>query len=826
MKIVPPPEQLGSFYLGAEYDPQARKIGSRLLHYDSRDLTTHAVCVGMTGSGKTGLCIGLLEEAAIDQVPAILIDPKGDMTNLLLQFEGLAPEDFSPWINADDASRKGLSAAEYAQSTAEKWEKGLAQWGQGKERLQLLRQSVDYTIYTPGSDAGIPINLLGSFAAPKVDFDSEAEQLRERIQGTVAALLGMIDSKADPVRSREGILLANLFEHHWRRGEDLDLTKLILGIQKPPMKQLGVFDVDTFFPEKDRFQLAMDFNSLMASPQFQYWLQGDPLDIDKIYFKADGQPRHSIFYIAHLSDGERMFFVTLLLNSLISWMRRQSGTTSLRSLLYFDEIFGYFPPGAEPPSKRPLLTLLKQARAFGVGTVLVTQNPVDIDYKGLSNAGTWFIGKLQTERDQMRVLDGLEGAVAAAGSSQAPDFGKLIASLSSRVFLMHNVHESEPRLFHTRWAMSYLRGPLTRPQVRTLMREKKQGLVKAAAKASAPSPVTAPTTSTRPPQSVPPSLNPGIEQRFFGIRQAQSYAQRTLGDQGLHLVYEAGTLGSAKVCFVDTKRGIDTHRNIALLAPPPNDLGRTDWEQHRSIENWQNDLLTQVDQAGVPVQFGAVPDSLDTTKEFTKVKKEFSAWLYQSQRFEILEHEDLKLYQGAGESNEAFLMRVRQAAREERDAEVDKLQERFEPKLDRIHDRIRKEERDLEAAKDEVQSRKTAEWVGVAETLFSVFAGRRRSFSGITSKRQMSRKAAQKVEASEEDLVDLEEDLTNLQRELEDKIAEVNQKWESVTQGVAVRAIKPRKVDIIVETVLLAWYPYWVNEGGQRLSAYQASDAE
>ena len=420
--LTPPPEKIGSFYLGAEYDIQKKEILDAPLNYDARDLCTHAVCVGMTGSGKTGLCIGLLEEAAIDKVPALIIDPKGDMTNLLLQFEDMKAEDFLPWINPDDAKRKSKSLEEYAKGTAEMWSKGIATWGQGPERIRALKESIEYTIFTPGSTAGIPINILGSFSAPQNGFEEDPESLRDRIEGIVSALLGMIGSSEDPVRSREGVLLLNIFEHFWRNGEDLDLEKLIVHIQNPPFSKLGAFPVDSFYPEKDRFQLAMSFNSLIASPQFQNWLEGTPLDIDQLYFTPEGKPRHSIICIAHLSDSERMFFVTLLLNSLIGWMRQQSGTTSLRSLLYFDEIFGYFPPTANPPSKKPLLTILKQARAFGVGAVLVTQNPVDIDYKGLSNAGTWFIGKLQTERDKMRLLQALEGAISNNGDNPKTDF--------------------------------------------------------------------------------------------------------------------------------------------------------------------------------------------------------------------------------------------------------------------------------------------------------------------------------------------------------------------------------------------------------------------
>ena len=473
MPFPAPPEQLGSFFLGAEYDLQAGARRDAPISFDARNLVTHAVCVGMTGSGKTGLCIGLLEEAALDKVPAILIDPKGDITNLLLQFPELKPADFQPWINEDDARRKGKSVEEFAQSTSEQWRNGLADWGIAPERMAVLNNTVSYTIFTPGSEMGTPINILGSLAAPKLDWTTEAEAIRERISGTVAALLGLADINADPVRSREGILLANIFEFYWQQGEDLDLAKLITAIQKPPVRQLGVFDVDTFFPEKDRFQLAMAFNTLVASPRFQTWLQGEPLDVDRLFFDGEGKPRHSVIYIAHLSDSERMFIVTLILENVLTWMRRQSGTTSLRALLYFDEVFGYFPPTAEPPSKRPLLTLLKQARAFGLGVVLVTQNPVDIDYKGLTNAGTWFIGKLQAERDKERVLSGLKGALAEAGQESSTDYDKLITKLGNRVFLLHSVYDKAPVVFTTRWAMSYLRGPLTLPQVRTLMAPRK-----------------------------------------------------------------------------------------------------------------------------------------------------------------------------------------------------------------------------------------------------------------------------------------------------------------------------------------------------------------
>ncbi|MEL6986988.1 MAG: DUF87 domain-containing protein, partial [Bacteroidota bacterium] len=620
-------EILGSFYLGAEYDLKEGAIGKELIHYDSRDLCTHAVCVGMTGSGKTGLCIGLLEEAAMDKVPAIIIDPKGDMTNLLLQFQDLDPTEFQKWTDPDEAARKGLSPEEHAQKKAKLWEDGLKNWGQGKERIKLLNETVHYAIYTPGSDSGIPINILGSFKAPKVDFDEEAEMINERIQGTVAALLGMIENKEDPSRSREGILLSTLFDHYWRKGEDLDLTTIIRGIQKPPFKELGVFDVDTFFPEKDRFDLAMQFNALVASPAFRYWLQGEPLDIDSIYFTPDGKPKHSIFYIAHLSDSERMFFVTLLLNSLITWMRRQSGTSSLRSLLYFDEIFGYFPPTAQPPSKKPMLTILKQARAFGLGAVLVTQNPVDIDYKGLSNAGTWFIGKLQTERDKLRVLDGLKGAIAEAGNASDIDFSSVISGLKSRVFLLHNVHESEPQIYHTRWAMSYLRGPMTRPQVKELMAERKEEVVSTGGPFGGS--VHAPKEAALPIAAVPPSVDPKIEQKYFAVWKSASEASTELGsNQELEIIYEPVALSTGKVRFYDAKSEIDEIEPVSIITSAPDDFGRVDFENAMDIIDAQRSLLGEPDHPeGVKVQYESVPDTMNTVKELNKVEDEFSNWL-------------------------------------------------------------------------------------------------------------------------------------------------------------------------------------------------------
>ncbi|MCJ7724298.1 MAG: type IV secretory system conjugative DNA transfer family protein, partial [Anaerolineales bacterium] len=377
-------EKLGVFYLGRVYDIEEKKTKDELLLYDSKDLVTHAVCVGMTGSGKTGLCLSLIEEAAIDGVPAILIDPKGDLANRLLSFPMLGGQDFLPWINLDDARQRGMSPVDYANKQADNWKKGLADWGQDGTRIQRLRDAADFMIYTPGSNAGFPISILHSFATPESAILADSDLLRERISTTVSSLLGLIGIEADPIQSREHILLSTIMDSAWAQGMNLDIASLIQHVQTPPISKIGVLDLESFYPSKERFNLVMALNSLLASPGFKPWMQGIPLDIGQILYTPGGKPRIAIFSIAHLSDPERMFFVSLLMNQVQGWMRTQSGTTSLRAIVYMDEIFGYLPPVANPPSKLPMLSMLKQARAFGVAIVLATQNPVDLDYKALA----------------------------------------------------------------------------------------------------------------------------------------------------------------------------------------------------------------------------------------------------------------------------------------------------------------------------------------------------------------------------------------------------------------------------------------------------------
>ena len=570
-------EKLGAFYLGREYDLQQKQRSDNPLLYDSKDLVTHGVCVGMTGSGKTGLCIGLLEEAAIDGIPAIIVDPKGDLSNLLLTFPDLAPQDFLPWINADDARKKGVSPEDFAGQQANLWKNGLAEWGQDNARIKRLKEAADYTVYTPGSNAGLPISIVKSYAAPEKVILEDSDLLSERINTTVTSLLNLMGIEADPLQSREHILLSNILDSAWHKGQDLDLAGFIHAIQSPPMTKIGVFDLDSFFPSKDRFALAMKLNNLLAAPGFSTWLEGEPLDIDRMFYTSQGKPRVSIFSIAHLNDAERMFFVSLLLTQVLGWMRTQSGTTSLRSLFYMDEIFGYFPPVANPPSKAPLLTLLKQARAYGLGVLLATQNPVDLDYKGLSNTGTWFIGRLQTDRDKQRVLDGLEGASISGGKFDRKRMEQILAGLGKRKFLMNNVHENEPVIFETRWVMSYLRGPLTRNQIKQLMDGKK-----------ASQPATAETVRdvSKAPRHEPaesrPALPPEIPQHFYPVRKSQPI--------GASLSYEPMLLSIGKVYYSDKKAGIRTEKPISLLA---------DFSDHPSVINWDEAQVVSLSEGDV-----------------------------------------------------------------------------------------------------------------------------------------------------------------------------------------------------------------------------------
>lgn len=798
-------EKLGVFYLGRDYNLDQKQRTENLLLYDSKDLVTHAVCVGMTGSGKTGLCIGLLEEAAIDGIPAIIVDPKGDLANLLLTFPELKPQDFLPWVNADDARKKGLSLEDFASQQADLWKKGLADWGQDSTRIQRLCQSADFTVYTPGSNAGIPISILKSFAAPEKVILQDSDLLRERINTTVTSLLNLMGIEADPLQSREHILLSNILDSAWQQEQNLDLAGFIQAIQSPPMTKIGVFDLESFFPSKDRFGLAMKLNNLLAAPGFNVWLEGEPLDIDRIFYTSEGKPRMSIFSIAHLNDAERMFFVSLLLTQLLGWMRTQSGTTSLRALFYMDEIFGYFPPVANPPSKAPLMTLLKQARAFGLGVVLATQNPVDLDYKGLSNTGTWFIGRLQTDRDKERVLDGLEGA-AVSGKFDRKRMEQILAGLGKRIFLMNNVHEDEPVMFETRWVMSYLRGPLTRNQIKQLMDKKK-----AAQPASETKAVPTSKTSVHEPAMSRPALPPEIPQYFIPILKSQPASA--------NLFYEPMLLGVGKVYYSDKKVEIHSEKPVSFL---------TDFSDHPSLINWDEAQEINIsesdvgkDAAAENARFGEPPSEASRKQRYFDWSKDFNEWLYRNQSLELLKSPSLSMVSEPGESERDFRIRLQMVAREKRDQLVDEIRKKYASKIASIEDRIRRAEDMLEREQEQAKQQKLQTAISVGTTLLGAFLGRKsisRSTIGraTTAARGASRamKEAKDVQRAEDNLQVLQQQLTELQEQLTNEIEQVKSSIDPMTENLENYMLRPKKTDISVSLVALTWVPYWQDERG------------
>lgn len=568
-------EGLGVFYLGEEFDLASKQRKSNLVLYESKHLVTHAVCVGTTGSGKTGLCVSLLEEAALDGIPAIVIDPKGDLGNLLLQFPDLKPTDFEEWVNPDEAQQAQMSMADFCKQQAEQWAKGLADWHQDGERIRRMGEAAEFAIFTPGSRMGRPLSILKSFEAPTDDVMEDREMFTDRISNSATAVLSLLGIDADPLQSREHILLSQIFQANRAEGKSLDLAAIIGQIQEPPFKKIGVLDVDSFFPAKDRFALAMQVNNLLASPGFQAWMEGEGLDIGKLLRNAQGKPRISVISIAHLNDQERMFFVALLLNEFLGWVRTQSGTSSLRAILYMDEIFGYSPPLGNPPTKKPLLTLLKQARAFGVGVVLATQNPVDLDYKGLANCDTWFIGRLQTELDKARLMEGLSGASAQAGVAfDSAKTDEILSSLAKRVFYLNNVHKNTPTIFQTRWALSYLRGPLTREQVKSLTAKGPQPEASEAGKSAAKIPNLRQAAAR-------PVLPPEVTQRFIAARSSNE-----------DLMYFPHVCVAAKVCFSDTKSGVDETVEKVYLTPVKDDNTPVEWTEGQVVELHPDDLET------------------------------------------------------------------------------------------------------------------------------------------------------------------------------------------------------------------------------------------
>ncbi len=764
-------EGLGVFYLGKPVNPATRAVLEEPLLYASKHLTTHAVVLGMTGSGKTGLSVAMLEEAALDGIPAICIDPKGDLGNLLLTFPDLAASDFRPWVDEAEAERKGLSPEAYAAETAAGWRAGLAEWQQDSDRIRRLKESVEVTLYTPGSNAGRPLALLRGFDAPRGEIDEET--LAERVSAAVSGLLGLVGIDADPLQSREHILLSRILHDAWAERRDVDLGALIPLIQKPPFARIGVLDIETFFPTSERGALALGLNNLLASPAAQSWMQGEPLDIGRMLHTQSGKPRISVVSIAHLSDAQRMFFVATLLAEMVAWMRAQGGTSSLRALLFMDEIYGFFPPTANPPSKPPMLTLLKQARAFGLGVVLATQNPVDLDYKGLSNCGTWFIGRLQTERDKLRVLDGLEGASLSAGNTlRREDLDSLLSSLGKRMFLLHSVHADAPVLFHTRWTLSFLRGPITREEIKRLTHGDR------------PTPTTATSTPVR---SVRPAAPAGLDERFVGAGTA----------------YRPHVHALVRVHYVNAAQGIDAWVELSLLAPIVPETAALDWAQAAAVDSR---VLTASPNEGAT--FDDLPAHVGAKNRVVDWKRALAVWVYQSRPAVVLRCEKLGVTAVPGEAEGAFRQRLAMAARERRDQAVAKLEGKLEPKLRVLADRMKRAEAKVNKEKVDAQAATVSTVASWGNAIFGGLFGRGSAVSKVASAaRTTSRSFAAQSDVGAAELA-AEEVAANraaLQEELRAEIEVLKAEHDPAALVVEETRITARKTDTEVVLLQLVW---------------------
>jgi len=839
-------EKRGLFYLGKQFDLASNQLG-QAFSLDASHLTTHAAILGMTGSGKTGLGITLMEEALLDGVPAIILDPKGDITNLALNFPDLTPQDLAPWIAPEDAQLDELTPEAYAEHIASNWRDERAKWSITPGRIRQLHDAVEVCIYTPGSDAGVPVDVLQSLQAPPGEWAGHEEEMRERIQGLVSALLGLAGIEADPVQSREHILLAHLFEHAWKTGQSLapgtyqglDLPTLIAQIQRPPLQRLGVFELDAFFPEKDRTQLAGLLNHLIASPGFEAWRQGDPLNVD-LLLRRNGKPRASIFYVAHLDDTQRMFFVTLLLSQVRGWLRRQRGVSTLRAALYFDEIFGYCPPYPKnPPSKAPLLALVKQARAMGLGMILATQNPVDLDYKGLANIGAWFVGRLRTERDKARVLDGLESAATESGSGLDRDeLSKLLGNLPPRVFVLSDVRAEHPVVFKSRQTMSYLRGPLTREEIRQLSPR-----VSPSPSETLVQPALAETGETRKAApreapSLPPALPLDVRQFFlpatttieWAIKQWEEKNGQPVLVKSKQLVYEPHLLGIATVRFMNRQLAAPFQQTVTRLAPIPATRTSIDWAAAGEAAVERGSLSTQSSEGA---QFAELPRTALNARTLAAFERDFAGYVYRDVIVSVVVHPQLKSACIPNEKPHEFRARVESEVRVKRDAEIAQVKSKYQREISRVEKQLRKEERELEADKADLAARKREENIGLAESVFNFISGRRPSYAMTFAarRRRLTEKTETEVQESQDAIADLGDMLDQLRSALDDEINEINQRWAGVFDSAQQITLKARKSDITVDVFGLTWAPFWditgqVGEAEQklRLPAFEAAN--
>lgn len=799
-------EQPGTFYLGRGYDIGTQKLADDLVLYDSKDLVTHGVVLGMTGSGKTGLCLAVLEEAAIDGIPIIAIDPKGDIANLMLTFPELEGRSFEPWVNEEDARKNGQDTKDYAASQAEMWGKGLGEWGQSAGRIKKLRDTVDINVFTPGSNAGIPVSIMASMEAPSDAVLEDDEIFNERVESSATSLLSLAGVEGDPMQSPQHILVCNIFSTLWRKGQNLTLESLVKMVQQPPFKRVGVVALDDFLPEKKRMELAMKLNNLIASPSFASWLEGVPLDIQKMLYTPEGKPRISIFSVAHLSDEQRMFFVSLLLNQILGWMRSQSGTTSLRAMLYMDEIYGYLPPTANPPSKKPMMILLKQARAFGLGILLATQNPVDLDYKALSNIGTWWLGRLQTERDKARVLDGLEGAASSQNAKfNRGNMEKMLSSLGNRIFLMNNVHEDQPVVFNVRWVMTYLRGPLSRNQIKTLMDPKRESFATASRKSK-----SLPDKDDEGSGFLPPSSGSDDEKSSMegdGIRPnlPEGAAEYFMSHDGGR-AYQPALLRSATVQFSDEKKKIDDRIQVTVANAIDVKNAKVDWDNFLDIPR---DIdLTKLDKEPAEgASFADLPNVALKAATYKTIAKNFVDWVYANHQPEVHFSPLLNAYSRIGEAQGDFRIRVGQTARELRDKAVEDLRAKLTRQAKSIEDKATKAMAKLDTQKSQANTAKLSTVMQIGGSLLGAFLGRKNSVMSSTNINKVGSawRESGDVANAEAEVNRFQQELKALDQQLADETQKIRDQYDPTSLVFEAAKLTPMKKNITPSAVGILW---------------------
>ncbi|MFK7917151.1 MAG: helicase HerA-like domain-containing protein [Ilumatobacter sp.] len=810
---------MADLFLGGAIDPgtHERTTDDSTSHISvaTDKLTTHGVIVGMTGSGKTGLGVIVIEEALQAGLPVIAIDPKGDLTNLCLTFPDLAASDFRPWIDEAQAKNADKTPDQFAADQAALWAKGLGTWDLGGADIGALRSTTDFTIYTPGSQSGVPMNIVGSLQVP-ADM-SDAEVVSDEIDGYVSGLLGLVGIEADPLSSREHILISNLINHSWTQGNALDLMTLVGMIATPPIRKLGVFELDQFFPEADRMKLAMQLNGLLASPAFASWAAGPPLDIDSMMFSADGKPRCAIVTTAHLSDDERQFVTSLILSKLVTWMRRQSGTTDLRAMLYMDEVAGYLPPTANPPTKKPIMLLMKQARAFGVGVVLSTQNPVDIDYKAISNAGTWMIGRLQTDRDKARLLDGMS---SASGGVDISAVGDTISGLGKREFMLRRAGQDLPEVFTTRWAMSYLRGPMTRDQIELMMDSEKVAAETAAAPVASSGLVGQPTPvpGQAPPapvldddeSAVMPDVADGTAVRWADI--ASPWLSDIGGDsRGTKLA--AAAVARVNLRYDETKADLVHDDEFECVVFP---LGeQIDTSEMMKVDYDDRDLRT--DPPGDAV-YQLTEAKLANKTYWSSLEKSIRDQLVRTSTVDISMNKALKLYGRPGEDADEFETRCLKAADDKADAEIAKLRDKYETKAKRLRDQIDGLEDKIDLLEEQSKSKRNSELLSTAGGLLGGLLGGRKSKGGMLGgllgkagtaarRRGTTKAAGERVDAAENKLERLTIDLEDLEVELTEEVMEIDEKWMDTAKSVEQLSVGLEASDVKVAQISLTWVP-------------------